>query len=68
MASSPPCHGGCCGFESHSGRHFEIRGISSVGRAPALQAGGFIGSRPIYSKIITETLKPLEVIQCSNVR
>lgn len=21
MASSPPCHGGCCGFESHPGRH-----------------------------------------------
>ena len=24
MASSPPCHGGCCGFESHPGRHYMV--------------------------------------------
>ena len=49
LVRTPPCHGGGHGFESRSGRLFYAlnesegkvnRGLSSAGRAPALQAGG----------------------------
>ena len=56
MVRAPPCHGGGHGFEPHSGRHFPINriqlhrfgyrrpcqswGLSSAGRASALQAEG----------------------------
>ena len=45
MVRAPPCHGGGRGFESHPGRFsdklkIEMRGLSSAGRASALQAEG----------------------------
>ena len=62
LVRTPPCHGGGHGFESRSGRLFYAlnesegkvnRGLSSAGRAPALQAGGhrFEPCRPqLFSK------------------
>ena len=44
-----------------------MRGISSVGRASALQAEGS-SVRILYTpKIYNRTPKPLEFIQCSNL-
>ena len=45
LVRAPPCHGGGRGFESHPGRFsdklkIEMRGLSSAGRASALQAEG----------------------------
>ena len=45
MVRAPPCHGGGRGFESHPGRFFIstllfLWGLSSAGRASALQAEG----------------------------
>ena len=43
LVSTPPCHGGGRGFESLRSRFNKlqvIRGVSSAGRASALQAGG----------------------------
>ena len=48
LVRAPPCHGGGRGFESHPGRLYsfeninfiEVRGLSSAGRASALQAEG----------------------------
>ena len=45
LVRAPPCHGGGRGFESHPGRFsgklkIEIWGLSSAGRASALQAEG----------------------------
>ena len=46
MVRAPPCHGGGHGFETHSGRLDVISviillwGLSSAGRASALQAEG----------------------------
>ena len=51
LVRTPPCHGGGQGFESPLGRFFVLGlatkwfsaicwGLSSAGRAPALQAGG----------------------------
>ena len=46
LVRAPPCHGGGRGFESHPGRssekkkQFHIWGLSSAGRASALQAEG----------------------------
>ena len=37
LVRAPPCHGGGREFESHLGR---LRGLSSAGRASALQAEG----------------------------
>ena len=56
MVRAPPCHGGGRGFESHPGRFsdklkIEMRGLSSAGRASALQAEGhrFEPYRPHFS-------------------
>ena len=38
LVRAPPCHGGGRGFESHPGRY--LWGLSSAGRASALQAEG----------------------------
>ena len=41
LVRAPPCHGGGREFESHLGRFsLSIRGLSSAGRASALQAEG----------------------------
>ena len=57
LVRAPPCHGGGRGFESHPGRssekkkQFHIWGLSSAGRASALQAEGhrFEPYRPHFS-------------------
>ena len=48
LVRAPPCHGGGREFESHLGR---LRGLSSAGRASALQAEGhrFEPYRPHFS-------------------
>ena len=58
LVRAPPCHGGGRGFESHPGRFsdklkIEMRGLSSAGRASALQAEGhrFEPYRPHFKKI-----------------
>lgn len=44
-----------------------MRGISSVGRASALQAEGSSVRGRYTPKIYNRTPKPLEFIQCSNL-
>ena len=63
LVSTPPCHGGGRRFEPDQGRlssfigcsYYENWGLSSAGRAPALQAGGhrFEPCRPqLFSKVL----------------
>ena len=51
LVRAPPCHGGGREFESHLGR---LRGLSSAGRASALQAEGhrFEPYRPHFFNLI----------------
>ena len=64
LVSTPPCHGGGRRFEPDQGRLssyiscfcFKNWGLSSAGRAPALQAGGhrFEPCRPqLFSKVFS---------------
>ena len=64
LVSTPPCHGGGRRFEPDQGRlssfigcsYYENWGLSSAGRAPALQAGGhrFEPCRPqLFSKVFS---------------
>ncbi len=51
LVRTPPCHGGGHGSESHPGRFLRLWGLSSAGRASALQAEGhrFEPYRPHFS-------------------
>ena len=40
LVRAPPCHGGGRRFESDLGRLYNVRDLSSAGRASALQAEG----------------------------
>ena len=56
LVRAPPCHGGGREFESHLGRFSLFWGLSSAGRASALQAEGhrFESYRPhniIYAAV-----------------
>ena len=64
LVSTPPCHGGGRRFEPDQGRlssfigcsYYDNWGLSSAGRAPALQAGGhrFEPCRPqLFSKVFS---------------
>ena len=64
LVSTPPCHGGGRRFEPDQGRlssfigcsYYDNWGLSSAGRAPALQAGGhrFEPCRPqLFSKFFS---------------
>ena len=59
MVRAPPCHGGGRRFESDLGRLFCIWGLSSAGRASALQAEGhrFEPYRPHYNSNTDNTCR-----------
>ena len=74
LVSTPPCHGGGRRFEPDQGRlssfigcsYYENWGLSSAGRAPALQAGGhrFEPCRPqLFSKNLIEMIELADVAQ-----
>ena len=65
LVRAPPCHGGGREFESHLGR---LRGLSSAGRASALQAEGhrFEPYRPHLNGWIPEWPKGTDCKSAAN--
>ena len=72
LVRAPPCHGGGRGFESHPGRFsdklkIEMRGLSSAGRASALQAEGH-RFEPYWSHLYTEMCSNAAVAELADAQ